>query len=366
MPKQGDKRKRDREASGSSKKSPTVDAKVKRTKDYFQSFIDAYDGRHTNALGHDHPAVGGGKTMVEVFKATKCVIIASTDKQSRIIPHSAQEGSIKFSYDAFSQNPSSDIRIGTMSSGNFEHFHTLHIHSEQMSAPVSRVNVKEIDTASFVTAVKDMGLRPLLNPDQQITDVVESVKNKFTGNAIDFIQLKVHKTLQIRNEAGVSNDQVDAVVVLRDQLKDIEYVTVVRGAISDDMRFVDDFWDFVVNKCMEGIYWGFKLDRQVPSIDGKDIPYAEQVILGKQPAPVLSWSRDEKEGKYISLPKKTWFTSMKEYQSLFTVALLQDTEYQRNSVDQFFSFDASSPEHDVYVEADEGNSEHIVLHVKAG
>jgi AAA domain len=369
LPKQGDKRKRDDDPLAPSKKNPAVDAKVKKTKEYFQSFLDAYEGKTTNALGRDHPAVNGGKNMVDTFKPTKCVIIASTDKQSQIIPYNDAEGQIKFCYDSFSQNPSLDIRIGahTMSDGNFKIFHTLHINSEQMSAPVSRVNVKEIDTAKFVAAVKDMGLPALLNPDQQITDIVESVKNKFTGNAIDFIQFKVHKTLAIRHEKGISMDQVNAAKVLRSQLKDIEHITVVRGAISDNMRFVDDFWDFLVAKCMkEGIYWGFRLDRQVPSIDGKNIPYPEQVILGKQAAPVLSWLRDT-EGNYISLPKKTWFTSIKEFQSLFTVALLQDTEYQRVSVDQFFSFDASSPQHEVYVETDKaGNSEHFVLHVMAG
>lgn len=204
------------------------------------------------------------------FQASKAVIIISSKKSSIIAPVNSTEGAIKFKYNAFSQNPQLEIRLGKMAANTsskapqveeFKHIATMHINSEQMPEPVKRETIQDASEGNLKSSVRDLGLPPLTNPSLQIVAILQGLSNPFK-KGLDLIRVKVlGNTLHIRHD-GITNGTSNFIKALQKRIvsqsakDEIEYITIVRLPTYDDLRFIDEFWDYLISRChREGIYW---------------------------------------------------------------------------------------------------------------
>ena len=231
--------------------------------------LSAYDGKSAEYLGNDHPMKSPECNKKDPFQASKAVIIISSKKSSTIAPVNSTEGAMKFKYNAFSQNPQLEIRLGKMAANTsstasqieeFKHIATMHINSEQMPEPVKRETIQDGE-GNLRSAVRDLGLPPLTNPSLQIIAILQGLSNPFK-KGLDLIRVKVQgSTLHIRHD-GTTNGTSNLIKTLQKRIAsqsakdEIEYITIVRLSTYDETRFVDEFWDYLVSLChCEGIYW---------------------------------------------------------------------------------------------------------------
>ncbi|XMA16835.1 hypothetical protein WAI453_009626 [Rhynchosporium graminicola] len=93
-----------------------------------------------------------------------------------------------------------------------------------------------------------------------------------------------------------------------------------------------------------------------------DLPYIYQVLRGFLPAPHLPWFKkpDFKPNDWLSRPFKVTFTSLEEWEAVFTIALLRDVEWDRRTAGDVF---ASIGNHSMRVVEDEKDPSHFWLHI---
>ncbi|KAG4414829.1 hypothetical protein IFR04_012056, partial [Cadophora malorum] len=320
------------------------------------------------AKGASAPSKGGkrGRDNEEGGSSSKR---PQLDK-SVLFPINDQEGSLRFKYDFFSQNPAVEIRAGITTTEGFAHEQSIHFNSECMEAIHQRANLKQVTGSSLWEALSFLA-KPTCSDDEW-ESIVASTKNSYQDNGIDLVMFKIIPSAAIRiiNQKGTSTDLAVISKIRVALADDVQYITILRGAIEEKKRFVDRYWDRLVAKSLQkGIYWGYDLDR--PGImdfeTKKEVSYPIAVLKGPADMPALSWMREEKdrEVKLLSHPFKQWFTSTDELQRRLTVALLQDHEASREKLSRVYSYNSSAPQHSITINRDPQDPRRYLLSVKA-
>lgn len=348
-----------RKAEGSQSFGPS--AKVTTTGKEYQKFLDAYKGTNLDALGGDNPKKN--KNTIDAVGSYRCVLIGSKGDQSKVIPANEEDGTLKVKYDVSSQNPMLEIKLGVPLAEPFQSSHSLFINSEQINGPVERSSIQSPTTDRFGEAAIDLGLPSIDASDESIQMVINWITKGNENAGISFMRLRIKGPLPApRPTLGYSGSHSPLAAKIA-ETGPLEYLTVVRLSM-DHLSFVDRFWDHLMDRCQkEGIYWGYRLDRKIES-DGpeKDMSYPMLVIIGHEQAPYLSWMRDSKSA-VVPHKRRTWFSSIKEYEACYTVALIQDMDFQRKQIREIFDFVPDAPAHQLTIEADELNPLRFILRV---
>lgn len=307
----------------------------------------------------------------------KCHIIVSSDTESLILPYEKSHGDWRFRYDFSSQNPAMELRAGIIHDGKtpgkpagYAHEQTLHFNSEQLAGPSQRLCATQATSAIYIATVGNLGLPPLPYAANLLDNLVNETKNTYLENGIDFCKFTLQPgcaTLRIRNQKDVIQD-VAVIAEVRKLLPTAKYITTVSPAIEGDRKFVEQYWDRLMNHARgNGIYWGYSLDR--PDIMHKDkpLPYPVAVLKGLAAAPYLPWMMKQMGDAMVLVSHhfKQWYTSTDELQRRLTVALLQDFQASRRKIASVFSFDQSAPRHSIVIHRDRDVQGHYTMVVKA-
>ncbi|PVH87613.1 hypothetical protein DL98DRAFT_581623 [Cadophora sp. DSE1049] len=332
----------------------------------FERFLAAYRGEHEDALGSDAPPS-------DLFVQKECVVFVSTSSSSRLL--SAPHESMTYIYDTFSQNAAIEIRMWAsdeQQSQRFNHVRSLVINTEFMAAPLVQVSVSN---PSLVT-VRD-ALKPMIPHISTNFDVMWTVLRPWKGTeyGIDCLTFKLKKSkIWIRNQRGYGNGVSRISQQLEEDIDDLQYITILRASEHDELHFVDEFWEYQLERCRKhGIYWGYNIKQEMPKLpNGKDdLPYTHQILRGIYAAPHLPWFKrvngpksGPKSGPndWLSQPFKATFTSIEEWEIVFTIALLQDVEYDRKNTSDIY---ASIGNQSMPVVEDEKDPSHFWLHIAA-
>lgn len=253
-------------------------------------------------------------------------------------------------------------------SQRFNHVRSLVINAEVMAAPLVRV---QIPNPSPV-AVRD-ALKPILPQISAYFNVMGAVLRpwKATKHGVDCLSFRLKKSkIWTRNQRGCGNDCSIIAQELDEDIDSLEYITIIRASEPEELHFVDEFWEYQLERCRkDGIYWGYNIKQEMPKLpNGKnDLPYTHQILRGIYAAPHLSWFERVEGPKsgpsdWLSHPFKATFTSIEEWEIVFTLALLQDVEWNRTSTSNAY---ASLGSQSMRVVEDEKDASHFWLHISA-
>lgn len=355
----------DKEFGGPSKQPTPSDReasykkKRKATEVAYRKYREAYEGKSDHRLGSDTPK---HRNLIHATTPFRCVLILSTKDQSELLTDCETDGAMRAKYDISSQNPLLEIKLGISSDVPFVGSHSLFIGSEHISGEVKRCAIRNPTADMFREAVTNLGLPPISHGDERLESVIDTIKNTDQENGINFLRLAIRWPLPApRPRPDYTGSQSSPLVKKLDGAEPMVYLTIARMS-TDHIGFADGHWDYLIHRCQkDGIYWGYKLDRQIP---GSSQSYPELVIQGDEDAPYLPWMKDKK-GFLGPQKMRPWFTSPDEFEAFYTVALLQDTAFQRARLGKYFAMGRDAPVHELTVKADNSNLFHFTLQIKA-
>lgn len=329
------------------------------TKETFERFLAAYCGEHDDALGGDFP-------LTNLFVQKECAVFVSTSSSSRLL--SAPQESTTYIYDTSSQNAAIEIRIWVADQRHSECYNLVRsvvLNSEVMVAPLVRVAIPN----SSPLAVRETLERVIPRVSTEFKLMSAALRPwQDAQYGVECLIFELRKSrLWIRERPDSGNEVSKISQHFQENIDDLGYITILRTSEHEDLRFVDEFWEYQLERCRkDGIYWGYNINRTMPKLsNGKDdLPFTHQVLRGMLAAPHLPWFKrpGSKLNDWLSHPFKATFTSIEEWEAVFTIALLQDVEWDRTSASIAY---ASIGNHSMRVVEDEKDPSHFWLHITA-
>lgn len=348
----------------------------------YDEYLAAYKGESSKALGWDSPRASeaNNKLLHKAWLSFDCVLILSTSQHSSIFLPDVNDGRTRAYYHSFSQNPFLSIKFSTAGS-QFEALYELNLTAGEIEQPAHRSRLNNLDEELLDDRMSHLALPKIQNAQKQVSNALRTITSTYPDKDIQIITFKVRSNLKVRKLQVNSGDVPRGIERLHDELSEIEYITVLRTAQPECLDFMDEFWDYILKRCMtDGIYWGYKLDRDlsVTQDEGSDedsedelssesseigISYSEAVVRGHMAAPYLTWMRDESSLESVSHSNRPWFTSTKELDCVYRIMILHDVAGRRTLFKTFFGFSRDSPVHSIHVEADTQISSRFLLKV---
>ncbi|KAG4432468.1 hypothetical protein IFR05_012058 [Cadophora sp. M221] len=325
----------------------------------FERFLAAYRGEHGDALGGDFPPT-------TLFVQEECAVFISTSGDSRIL--STPQESTTYIYDTSSQNAAIEIRMWVADQRHSERYNLVRsvvLNSEVMAAPLVRISIPNSSSLA-VRGSSERVIPRVSTVFKAMSAALRPWQDSQYGVECLIIKLKKSK-LWIRERPGLGNEISKICQDLKEDIDDLEYVTILRTSEHEDLHFVDEVWEYQHERCRKDeIYWGYNINRTIPKLpNGKgDLPFTHQVLRGMLAAPQLPWLKrpGSPPDDWLSHPFKASFTSIEEWEAVFTIALLQDVEWNRTSASNAYSSVGNHPKR---VVEDEKDPSHFWLHITA-
>lgn len=140
---------------------------------------------------------------------------------------------------------------------------------------------------------------PIVNDDSEIESVVGDSEISPVGFEIECLVFKVRKgQLWIRHSQNLLSTKPTSAQVLDRTIADINCITVIKRAESEEFRFIDGFWHYQMRQCLQyGVYWAYGQPKRELAQNPADIEEGEfaEVSLRKEVGegilspPSVSW-----------------------------------------------------------------------------
>ncbi|KAL2069863.1 hypothetical protein VTL71DRAFT_14542 [Oculimacula yallundae] len=328
------------------------------TADIFERFLAAYRGERDDPLGADSPPA-------KFFESKECAVFLSTASTTRLLV--APDEETWYNYDTSSQNAGLEIQVREVNGTARILLDSVMINSEAMAAPLRLIPVTDPNSQKVRMALNRF-IPMVTNSRQEIDDAIElwpSVKAVVAEDVECLVFTLKKSRLWVRKRSNCGKEVSMVAQRLKEAIEDLAYITILRKLAKPDQQFIDKFWEYQLERCLrDGIYWGYRLKQEMPKLSNGEnyIPYTHQVLRGLLPAPHLPWFKcaGSQPNTWLSHPYKATFTSIQEWEAVFTLALLQNVEPNRLSVIDTYAF---SNDHFMLVEEDEIDPLRFLLHV---